>query len=1197
MECPKCGAEIEKGALVCPNCKKVLKIVCPVCKTINTKNVCKKCGEILVTKCAKCGKINLLKNKKCVKCGYSNEISAVLGEANTDSFAVVRIDFPNTNVIKAKLGSNQLFKKFMANIDSLINSYVQTLNVRRQIVKGDTCVIRFNRDYTFTSSANSAIQAAIELINMLTKVNVKLLKKKGVALKCNFSIFKRDADCNPYDLDIGFKANLVTNSEQIDMKAMEAFQVITDEEFYDIYSSHYKLETMNAAVKDGYVKRYFEINVRDFVNVGDILRNEAQKEQELEEPEIPMFVQSALVDQEKVTQDVLARENSVTGDEIYDLDVIDFEEINCAFIKVEGMNVFDAVVSTLQEVPKGVLALKASPLYQPYTLKLLSTVDELGLYENIIPVTCHDDMKYSPYAFFRDLISAIFEYTISQKLFGSNDFSMFGNVDSEGLVEDLIRLNQRPMQNMEETREKYCNVFVSLLQAIPNTLIYIENFEKIDASSLYVMEQLFDFLDELNISYLISYDKEYSLHKKFHFLLSRHYYTEITLTPTPFQTIVNSDYDFYKNILTDFYFQRIAKYACGSTLFLDFAIQYLLESEVYEYTENSIEMVNPKTIIIPSGLDKLIKRRLNLLKDNEEMIRFLTMLVLLGTRVDEKTINSLGFKNWQKLGEDLAQMGYLYSYNNCVYFPNYNILRKALLEVIKQEDLTAVAKDLFEKVFTDEMPAPVKTFFYDITGEHEKVIFEWENLTNINLSMGDFSSYLNCSNEIMKCLEKYTDTWTSDDLDKYRVSLYENVADNMYDYNPQNDIKIVTKSLEYLKMSGHTDKYVSLCSKMIQGAMHEGEYLYAMDLAHNVLSFLENSSIDPASPDFDLNFLVMSILYVKILFHIGAYGDCLDIGYNVLNVLNAENLQKIKYTIITKDELEFLITECVGYVAMVDVLTMNEDVSEFLKISFQMLPFIPDKYSIFNQLQNLIRGKKVTIKPEMIGDKDIFSPLLYHIINAFVATMDKPEDFAKEMYKAKLIARSAMLYSVELFTDLMIGFAYVRLKAFEKASSILFKIIKTAKEKGLNSVLNPAWYILSELYISEGKYELAYGVLNNSIIQMEKTGVMSEYLIMLDKVNMYMVMMCAGQKEQAQICMNQAASIVQKYGLNFNLNIDIQKLMLENPVSSEPDNTQNIPQKDDSQKESITEQKASGKVAKPKFEQDGEVVDPSQFFS
>lgn len=1194
MECPKCGAEIDKSALVCPNCKKVLKIICPVCKTINTKNTCKKCGEVLVTKCAKCGKINLLKNSNCIKCGYSNEISAVLGESNTDVFAVVRLDFPNSNVVKAKLGSNQLYKKFMANIDAMINSYVQTLNVRRQIVKGDTYVIRFGRDYTFNSSANSAIQATIELINMLTKVNIKLLKKKGVALKCNFSIFKRKADGNPYDLDIGFHANMVTNSEQIDMKAMEAFKVITDEDFYEVYSEHYKLETLNATVVGGQVKRFFEIDVRKFVNVGELLRNEAQKEQELEEPEIPMFVQSALIDQEKITQDVLAEENSIAEDNIYDLDVIDFEEINCVFAKTTGMDVFDTVVKTIQDVPKGITVLKASPLYQPYTLKLLSTVDELGIYNNIIPITCHDDMKYSPYSFFRELISAVFEYTISQKLFDTNDFSMFANVDNEGLVEDLVRLSQRPMQNMEETREKYCNVFVSMLEAIPNTLIYIENFEKIDESSHYVMEQLFDFLEELNISYLISYDKDYSLHKKFHFLLSRNYYTEITLTPTPFQTIINADYDFYKNILTDFYFQRIAKYACGSTLFLDFAIQYLLETGVYEYTENSIEMINPKTIIIPSGLEKLIKRRLNLLKDNGEIIKFLAMIVLLGTRVDEKTINCLGFKNWQKIGEELAQMGYLYSYNNCVYFPNYNILKTALLEVLTQEELAEIAQELFEKVFDESMPAPVKTFFYDALNEHEKVIFEWEKLTNINLAMGDFSSYLNCSNEIMKCLEKYSDTWTQEDLEKYKTSLYENVADNMYEYNPNESIKIVTKSLDYLKNIGKIDKYVSLCTKMIQGAMVAGDYLYSLDLAHNVLSSLENSSIDPNSEQFDLNFLVMSIIYVKILFHIGAYNDCLDIGYNVLNVLETENLNKINYTVVTREELEFLISECVGYISLVDVITLNEDVSEFLNISHKLIKFIPDKYSIFSQLQNLIRGKNVSIKPEMIGQNDIFSSLVYHIILAFVEYKDKPQAFAKEMYKAKLTARAAMLYSIELFADLMIGYAYVQLNAFEKSSSMLFKIIKTAKESGLNSILHLAWYIMSILYIKQGKLELAYGVLNNSIIQMEKTGVMSEYLILLDKINMYKVMMCMQQNEQAQICMNQASSIVQKYGLNFNLNIDIPKIMLENPNIQETKNTTI-----ESSEESVSEQqiKSSSKVAKPVFETDGEVVDPSQFFS
>ena len=498
MECPKCGAEISKSAMVCPNCKKVLKIVCPVCKTVNEKNTCRKCGEILVTKCAKCGKINLLKNPKCIKCGYSNEISAVLGESNTDSFAVVRIDFPNSDVVKAKLGSNQLYQKFKTNFDSLIASYVHSLNVRRQIVNGDVYIIRFNKDYTLSASANSAIQATIELLNMITKLNVKLLKKKGVALKCNFTIMQRDADKNPYDIDSRFHANMVYQSSSKEMKALDSFQVITDESFYDYYKDHYKMESLNSALVDGVMKRFYEMDLKEFVNIGDFLRNEVQKENEANEDiEIPNFVQTALIDQEKITQDALKDENELTDDEIYDIEMINFEEINCSFIKTESINVLDCAVQVLQQVPKGVLALKASPMYQPYTLKLLSAVDELGIYDNIIPVTCHDDMKYSPFSFFRELISAVFEYTISQKLFDTNDFTMFSSVDYSGLVRDLIKLTQRPMQNMEDTRENYCNVFLSMLQAIPNTLIYIENFEKIDDSSLFVLEQLFDHIEEL----------------------------------------------------------------------------------------------------------------------------------------------------------------------------------------------------------------------------------------------------------------------------------------------------------------------------------------------------------------------------------------------------------------------------------------------------------------------------------------------------------------------------------------------------------------------------------------------------------------------------------------------------------------------------------------------------------------------------
>lgn len=1135
MECPKCGAEIDKSAMVCPNCKKVLKIICPNCKTVNTKNTCRKCGKILVTKCAKCGKINLAKNKQCVKCGFSTEISAVLNESNAETFAVLRIDFPNSDVVKSKLGSNQLYQKFKTNLDNLIKNYVTSINIRRQIINNDIYIIRFNKDYTMSASANSAIQTTIELINIITKLNVKLLEKKQVALKCNFTIMKRDAEANPYDIDTKFQANMIHQSADKSKKALDAFQVITDETFYEYYHEQYKMESLDSALVDGEMKRFYELDLKEFVNLENFMNDNIKYE---DDSEVPTFVQNALIDQDKLTKETLQEENKVEDYDIYDVDMINFEQINCAFMKTESINVLDYVVQVLQQNPMGILALKAQDIYQPYTLKLLSAVEEIGIYENIIPITCDEDMKYTPYSFFRNLISSVFSYTISEKLIDTNDFSIFNKIGGEQQVKDLIKLCQRPMQDIDITRDNYFQIFLSILQVIPNTLIYIENFEKIDPSSMFVLEQLFDHLEELNISYLISYDKTFSLHKNSHFLLSRPYYTEITLTATPDDVMLSANLNFYQHVLTDFYFQRIMKYACGSTLFLDIAIQYLLESGVYQYSEESIVMTNPKTIIVPSGLEKLIQRRINILKNDTNAVNFLTILVLLGTRIDEKTILALNIPNWQEIAENLADMGYIYSYNDCIYFSNYNILKKCLLEIRKDEEIVEICQILFANIFSEDIPNPIKAYLYELSNNGEKVIFEWENLANISLSMGDVPTYLNCSSKILDSLEKYSSNWTSEELEAYKSSLFENISNNLIEYNPEKTKKLAEQTLLSLQNSQNYDNYITLCTRMIQGSISHGEYIYALNLTHKILSSMDKSSIDPASPDFNLSFLLMSVIYVKILFNIGAYNDCLDIGYNILNVIDSQKLDSIQYSIISKEEFKYLTTECIAYVAIVVVVTMQDDVKEFLDIANKLLDFLPPAYSIFIQLQNLMFGQPINLDKNQATTNNNICAILYYIINAFNNYKNDPEKFAQEIYKAKLIANETMSAQFEALTDLLIGYAYIKRGTYKKASAMLYEIIKTSKAKGMNAILHTSWYIMSILNIAEGKFDIAYGALNNSTIQMEKTGGISEYLTMLHKVNMYKVLTNLNSPDQAQICLNQASYIIQKYGINFNLNID-----------------------------------------------------------
>ncbi len=1134
MECPKCGLEIDERTIVCPNCKKVLKVVCPVCKTINKSNTCKNCGYVIIGKCNRCGKINLTGDKKCKKCGFDLEQSVILNESNTDKFVCVTLEFPNMNEMKVVLGSAKLLNKFKQNIDKIILDTAKEVGVRRQIV-GNKYVIRFDKDYTFNSSANTAINTITKMLTEITKVNFRLTNKKNATTRCNVFMFLRTIKDNPYNIDSGFNINMVAYSDDIKQRMLNTFQVIADEDTVAALTKEgYYCSPLSSTMLNGKMVMFSQVDISKYIiiNYDELIDRE-------EEAQIPNFVQNMLIEQDKLDGEALSKmEKPYDPDAIYDIETIHFNEIKCDFIRTQNIDVFYHLVNKFQAVPKGITALKTDPLYVPYSLKVLTSIADLGIYKNIITVTCYDEMKYSPYSFFRDLVAAIFEYTVSQQLFSENDFSMFRSIDNNGLIKDLVTLKERNIDNPQDTRLTYFDIFLTLLQAIPNTLIFIENFDYIDSSSYDVLKYLFGAFEQLDISYLIQYSKDFSLHKDMHFLLSKPYYTEITLKPTPFEKMIEENKDYYRNIMETFYFQRIAKYSYGSILFLDIALQYLIEAGVFEATDDTINLINPKTIIIPSSLNKLIKRRLNLLQDYPDAIKFLTEVVLLGPRIDQKTIKSIGGKDIDDIIEKLSDMGYIYFYNNCMYFPNYNLLRANLLETLNKDQLKRVAEELFEKVFDNSMPAPEKAYLYGLLDDHKSEFLEWEKLAKINLSLGDFNAYLNCANKILDLLDLNQDEEAQENIDRYKLELYENIANNLFEYNPEKTERLAEATLANLEKTTDYEKIITLCNKMIQGYLFTGNYMHALELTHKVLGLLPNSSIDPTTTNFNRYFFLMSVVHVEILFNIGAWEDCLDIGYSVLNVVNQNTLDILKPDYMTTEQFESVIMDTIGYVAMANILQLKGNVQEFLNIVRTDLVNVPHSYDIFMALQDLIFGRIPQYDKSLVSDKDKFSGVIYHIIEAFVRCRHDYNVFAEEIYEAKILAKYNGLYQLELFTDLMIAYSYIRLNSLEKASLIIYKIIKTANENGMTNVLYLAWYIMSELNLAQGRYIVTYGILNNSLIQLEKTENTNEYLLLLFKYNMYKVLRFKGQDENAEICLAHAQYIAQKYNIVFEFDTD-----------------------------------------------------------
>lgn len=1133
MECPKCGLEIDDKAMVCPNCKKVLKLACPICKTINTSNTCRKCGYVIITKCNNCGKINQTITKKCKKCGFDTEKSVVMNESNTDDFVMLTIDFPNMDEMKTHLGSAKLLNKFKVNLDKIILDYTKSIGLRRQLI-GKTYVIRCDKDYTFNSSAATAVKTAIELLNRITAMNCKLTQKKNASIRCNMFLLKRSIDSDPNDYQSGFNISLLNqNAKTKETKILNTFQVLTDDEVSDALDAEYKVSPLNSVMINDEMVMFYEVDLREFVKV------EYPEEEEEQEIEIPNFVQNMLVEQDKLDGQALNNLDSPGDpDAIYDIETINFDEINCEFMRTENIDVLFHILNKFQTIPKGILAIKTAELYKPYSLKVLNAAADTGKFNNIISLTCYDEMKYSPYSFFRDLVSAIFEYTVSQKLFFQNDFSMFASVDPDGLIRDLITLQQRGTDNTEDTRYVYFDIFLTLLQIIPKTLIFIEDFDKIDASSYDVLKFLFEAFEQLDISFLLTYNKDFSLHKDCHFLLSKPYYTEISLKPTPFEKMIEENKIYYRNILSNFYFQRIAKYSCGSILFIDIAIQYLIESGVYAADDDSIEMINPKTIIIPSNLDRLVARRLNLLQDDADAMKFLTSVVLLGTRIDMGTIESLGYENVNEIIEKLTNMGYMYQYNNCIYFPNYNLLRDNLLTTISKIYLKEVAEELFEKIFNPDMPSPVKAYLYGLLEDYDNERLQWEQLAQVNLSLGDFSSYLNCTNKILQILDKNNDPERQEEIDTYKLQLYENISNNLYEYVPDKTAEIAEVTLKNMEKSTDIDKIIVLCNKMINGSLYAGNYTHALELTHKVLSLLPPSSLNPNDENFNSYFFLMSMIHIQILFNIGALVDALDVGYKVLNIINRDTIDKLKPEYMSKEDFIGFVTDSVGYVALANVLLLVGNVQEFLKIVRSDLDFIPKSYDIFITLQDLLHGVKTNPTVQQIDANDRFGGVILHTINAFVNFTGDYKLFAEDIYRAKVIAKDNRLHQLELFCDLLIGYAYLQLESYKKADAIIYQIIKAANEKGMTTLLYIAWYVMSELHLRQHKYDVAFGIVNNSLIQLEKNNTTSEYLLMLFKYNMFKILMFKKQPDKAEICMGHAQYIAQKYGVNFIFDTD-----------------------------------------------------------
>lgn len=1117
MNCPKCNAEINDKMLVCPSCKKVLQLLCPKCNTINKSNTCKKCGFSIVTKCHQCGKIAQTNNGKC-KCGFSTYQSVAINTSNTDDFACLTVEFPNIEDVKSILGSTKLFEKFKVNLDKTISEYATSKELLREIIDG-TYVIKFNKDYSFATSASNAMKSAIELLNLIMELNFKLNKAKNVTLQCNVAVLKRGITSLPEDYKSGFDVKLIYQNSK-ELKLLNSMQLITDSGVYESVNNEYNLATLSSAMVNGRQVMFFELKLKKYVKIP----KEKPPEEVDETLKLPAFAEEP-EEEEKQEED------------IYDIESINFEELRCNFVKTKSANLTHEVISAIKRDSKHLISIKCDNKFVPKTGKLIEAIANTKAYNDICQITCTDEMKFKPYGFFNDLLSSFCNYSQSTKNSQSHNFDVFSEIDPSGYLRDLINLNKRETANTEEVRTAIFEIFVNIFYSLSKTLIYIENFEKIDGVSLEILQFIFTKFDELDVSYLIV-GEGHSLHKNTHSLLAKSNYSEITQEESKFTEIIEQDIQKFKPILESHYIQKIAKHTKGSILYFEHVIDYLLECELIELQDNAFEITTFENILIPTNLNDLISKRLKHLAKDKDTHKILGQLLLIGPRVDTATIRLLEIKPNSEEFQNLIKKNYIYILNDTIHINNYNLVREIFLNATVQTTKHSYATEVLEKAYSSESVSPIETTLYKILGQEKNEFLTWEKLSELNMSMGDFDAYMNCSLKFLKLLANNIDEDSQKSIEEYKSEIYGNIAALLYKYTPDKMKDLTEIIMDSLEKSTEPVQVANLCLKMLQGCLSSGDYAQALRMSHQILSKFRHSSINPASESFNSAFFLINLVKLEILFSIGALKDCIESGDSLLAAFEGHEISEIKPEHLSVEQFSEVAYNAMCFVAISRIIMLKPDLVPFLAKFQRRLGETHNIFDLFLLFEKTIH-LNITKDTGIGVDNDKFSGIIFNLIKAGNEREDYTK-FAKAVYQAKSSAREHNLIQIELLCDLLIGYSYFKLNEHKKAAYMYNSILANGSENGLKLVTYLALYFTALQKYEQNEINVALGIANNASIQLEKDGNSSELLLYLFKDLLSKIFTAKDEPEKAQMCLSHAIFLKEKHGLGNN-NIEEQE--------------------------------------------------------
>ena len=1118
MNCPRCNTPISDKDLICPGCKKVIRLQCPVCKNITKNTVCEKCGTVLLNKCYKCGKLNSTTFENCPKCGLNINASIGLRESVIEEFAVLTIEVTNFDDIKNAFKSDKITQQFKANLYSLIKKNAAQKKLRVQFID-NTYIIRFCKDYSFLESCKSALDFSIYIAQTVSEINRKLLDAKGVELKVQMAVQKRDVYSKPSEYKSGLNINVVYSSSGKG-HLYNNTEVVVDSYIYQQTKTVYPYQSLSAVFVKNQMVMFFELVLHK------IIQHEEDTEKTVDANKVKLPKNVDFEPEEEVDEEKL----------------INFDSLNCTFIKTRQDILSEELEKIAsKEINNPIISVRSDDRNGKLSLISTEKLEQIFEGSNIIRFSCSKNNKYNAYGLFKQMLLA---YRGINELNLLLNPEMIDAVSADTHIQEIFKMRIKEQVHPEDLRYSYFESFTNFSLSIPyKTIFVIDDFEYTDDGSLEIIKYLCENKKLGNIGFLISCGREYSLHRKIYKLMTAPNYFDVEIKPSSNKKIVASNLAAVKNIKDTFFFEKVLENTKGSYFYFNTALKYLIDNGILKQRDNTYEVAKDRMLVLPKNLDELIQKRISHLQVKENAFEMFGSILLIGERTQFADLHKLEIKDDVKILKYLEEKQFIKIIDNKeIFVHDYNLYNKNFVETCEAEKLRLIAQNILEKIYLEEeIPNSNKARLLEYAKLKKEAFAQWHALAMISSQSGDFCAYLNCTNKFLSLVDNVIDDETDRTVEQVKMDVYSELASLMYKYYPDKIRNFLEAMLTSLEAQNDDQRIKEAANKLVQSCLISGNYNNALEYIGKIISRTPRSSFDPDDRNFNLNYFLVNLVTLEIFFNLGRLNECIELGDELFRYIDLSTItDNVLPEGFSKKQFEEALCDAMFFICMSRIILLKKDRVDVL-IDFE--DRTNKRFTFFKLLYLLnefLEGKNIIEPMKQIaqsGLRDKYSQILFPIMQGLIAWSYKDwNNLGNYVYNAKLVAAILNQHQIEYFCDLMIGFAYQNLGSIKKAKQIYYNILDLSEEKGIKNITYLSWALIAKAEFQENNIDMCVGIINNSILNLEKDPDASEYFVMIFKALSSKVMIAVKANiEKATFCAEQAFETAAKHKLKIYL--------------------------------------------------------------